>query len=232
MTVAVGFDFDRTLGIDQHLERRAFGVLAKELGTPIDIESAPEKALIERLLIPFRRATMSMAEMVAQFVASLPPHARSHGYRADDLADRYRHACYSLIDELVLPLPGAHACIEDLVASGIAVGILTNGWSPLQERKIARALGTFPGPVLVSEAIGAYKPSADAFAQLERALGVSASDLWYVGDNPEVDIDGARAYGVRSVWFDWEGASYPAELAPPVARIEALADLAAVIRGS
>jgi putative hydrolase of the HAD superfamily len=231
-TTAVGFDFDRTLGIDQHLERRAFGVLAADLGTPIDIEAQAEKAIIERLLVPFRSAAMTMAEMVAAFVAELPPRARAHGYGPEQLADHYRRACYALIDELVVPLPGAHACIAELVASGIHVGILTNGWSPLQERKIARALGAFPGPVLVSETIGAYKPSADAFAQLERALGCSASELWYVGDNPIVDIDGARAYGVRSVWFDWEGAVYPADVPPPVARIAALAELPALIRGA
>ena len=230
--VAVGFDFDRTLGIDQHLERRAFGVLAAELGTPIDIEADNEKELIERLLIPFRRATMTMDEMVATFVASLPPRAQSHGLSPGELADRYRDACYGLVEDLVLPLPGARNCIDALVADGIAVGILTNGWSPLQERKIAHALGTFPGPVLVSETIGAYKPSSVAFAELERALGCSASELWYVGDNPEVDIEGARAYGVRGVWFDWENDAYPPELPPPVARIEALDELVAVIRGS
>jgi FMN phosphatase YigB (HAD superfamily) len=230
--VAVGFDFDHTLGIDQSLERRAFGVLAAELGTPIDIEADNEQTIIERLLIPFRRATLPMTTMVEKFVTTLPPRAQSHGFSPDELADRYRAACYRLIDDLVLPLPGAHACIEELVAGGVAVGILTNGWSPLQERKIARALGRFPGPILVSETIGAYKPSADAFAQLERALGCTASELWYVGDNPLVDIVGATEYGVRSVWFDWEGTTYPPELTPPVARIEALAELAAVIRGS
>jgi FMN phosphatase YigB (HAD superfamily) len=230
--IAVGFDFDRTLGIDQHLERRAFGVLAADLGTPIDIEAKNEQELIERLLVPFRRATMAMEDMVEQFVATLPPRAQAHGLPPEELADRYRDACYGLIDDLVLPLPGARACIDDLVAHGIPVGILTNGWSPLQERKIAHALGTFPGPVLVSEIIGAYKPSGVAFATLEHALGCTAGELWYVGDNPEVDIDGARAYGVRGVWFDWENGTYPPELAPPAARIEALAELAAVIRGS
>ena len=32
---AVGFDFDRTLGVDNSLERRAFGRLAAELHAPI-----------------------------------------------------------------------------------------------------------------------------------------------------------------------------------------------------
>jgi HAD superfamily hydrolase (TIGR01549 family) len=232
MSIAVGFDFDHTLGTDNHLERRAFGVLAAELGTPIDIAAENERTIIERLLVPFRRATLSMADMLVSFVTTLPPRAQSHGHSGEELEARYRAACFGLVDELVRPLDGARACIDALVADGIPVGILTNGWSPLQERKIARALGPFPGPVLVSETIGAYKPSRDAFAQLERALGCTAADLWYVGDNPLVDIDGARAYGVRGVWFDWEGVTFPADLPPPAARIGSLADLTSLIRGS
>jgi FMN phosphatase YigB (HAD superfamily) len=232
MTMAVGFDFDHTLGVDHGLERRAFGVLAADLGTPIDVEAPNERTIIERLLAPFRATTLSMPAMLESFVASLPPRAQSHRLSGEVLAERYRAACYGLIEELVQPLDGALACIASLVADGVPVGILTNGWSPLQERKIAHALGSFPGPVLVSDAIGAYKPSAAAFAQLERALGTRASDLWYVGDNPEIDIVGARAYGVRGVWLDWEGVRYPADVAPPDARIGTLAELTTVIRGS
>ncbi len=230
--VAVGFDFDHTLGRDNHLERRAFGVVAAQLGTPIDYEAENERTIIERLLVPFRCAEMSMADMLEKFVITLPPRAQSRGFSGDELAERFRDACFALVDEHVEAFPGARACIDELVSSGIPVGILTNGWSPLQERKIARALGAFPGPVLVSETIGAYKPSASAFAQLERALGCSASDLWYVGDNPVNDIDGALAYGVRAIWMDAYGDSYPSHLTPPVATITKLSDLPTVIRGA
>ena len=232
MTVAVGFDFDHTLGLDNGLERRAFGLVADGLGTPIDVDAHGEKTFIEGLLIPFRAATLSMSEMLEAFVASLPAHAQSRGYSGAELAEQYRVACFELVATLVQPLDGARACIDALVAEGVSVGILTNGWSPLQERKIAHALGAFPGPVLVSDTIGAYKPSAEAFAWLERALDVSASDLWYVGDNPLVDIGGAHAYGVRGVWLDWEGIPYPEDVAPPDARIATLAELTTIIRGS
>jgi len=232
MTVAVGFDFDHTLGRDNHLERRAFGVLAAQLGTPIDYEAENEKAVIEGLLVPFRCAELSMADMIEQFVRTLPPRAASSGRSGAELAELFRDACYALVDEHVEAFPGARACIDELASSGIPVGILTNGWSPLQERKIARALGAFPGPVLVSDAIGAYKPSASAFAELERALGCAASDLWYVGDNPVNDIDGASAYGVRAIWMDAYGSDYPAHLTPPVATITKLSDLLTVIRGA
>ncbi len=230
--IFVGFDFDHTLGMDNHLERKAFGILARELGAPIDVDAPNEKALIERVLVPFREATISMEQMLETFVHALPLDVSAAAHSPAGLAERYRDACYSLVDTLVEPLAGARACIDALVDAGVRVGILTNGWSPLQERKIARALGSFPGPVLVSDTIGAYKPSAQAFATLERALGCSAADLWYVGDNPAVDIAGAHAYGVRGVWLEEDGVVYPSDIAPPDAHIRSLDELPAIVRGS
>ena len=84
----------------------------------------------------------------------------------------------------------------------------------------------------MSDIIGAYKPSAQAFRLLEEALFVEPSGLWYVGDNPAADIDGARAYGLRAVWVNQDGHEYPRGLAPPTAVIEHLDALAAVIRGA
>jgi putative hydrolase of the HAD superfamily len=133
---------------------------------------------------------------------------------------------------MVEAVPGAIECIRALVAAEIPVAILTNGWSELQERKIEHALGEFPGPVLVSDLVGAYKPSAAAFRQLEEALGVTPAELWYVGDNPVADIDGARAYGLRAVWLNRRGDAYPAQLAEPTAQIEHLDALPAVVRGT
>jgi FMN phosphatase YigB (HAD superfamily) len=145
--------------------------------------------------------------------------------------EEYCRICYALVDEMVQPVAGALECIAALTADGIAVGILTNGWTPLQEHKIARALGDFPGPILVSDAINAYKPSAAAFRQLEAALDCAPSGLWYVGDNPAADVDGARAYGLRAVWLSEDGASYPEGLRAPTVRIAGLAALPAIVRG-
>jgi HAD superfamily hydrolase (TIGR01509 family) len=229
---AVGFDFDRTLGTDNGLERRAFGLLAEQFGTSIDIDEPQTAAAIEEFLAPFRAAEESMSAMLARFVATLPANAHSLDVNPDALGARYRQICYDLVAQMVQPEPGAVECIAALVASGIPVGILTNGWSELQQRKIAHALGDFPGPVLVSDTLGAYKPSAAAFAELEAALGVDSSCLWYVGDSPAVDIAGARAYGIRAVWLNRDGAAYPADLAEPTAVIDHLDALPALVRGA
>jgi putative hydrolase of the HAD superfamily len=171
-----------------------------------------------------------MAAMLEAFAAALPRPGASV-WSSETLVERYCEICYALVDEMVRPMDGAVDCIATLVRAGIPVGILTNGWSPLQEKKIARALGYFPGPVLVSETIGAYKPSSEAFRQLEVALGCDAAGLWYVGDNPVADIDGARSYGLRAVWVTDHAAPYPEGLKPPTARIDRLSALAAIVRG-
>jgi putative hydrolase of the HAD superfamily len=231
MTTAVGFDFDHTLGFDNHLERVAFGRLAKELGAPIDIEEPRQRDLIELQLTSFRAAEIPMSAMLEAFVATLPLRGEALLWTPDVLVERYCEICYALVDDMVHPMDGAVDCIAALVRDGIPIGILTNGWSPLQEKKIARALGYFPGPVLVSEAIGAYKPSADAFRLLEATLDCPGSGLWYVGDNPVADIDGARSYGLRAVWLTDHAAPYPEGLKPPTARIDRLAALPAIVRG-
>lgn len=230
--LAVGFDFDHTLGADNHLEVVAFGRLAETCGIAVDIKEPRMHDMIEAILVPFRAAKEPMAGMIARFAANVPGHEELLEHDAHELAGRYRQICYDLVPEMVEPLPGACECVAALVADGIPVGILTNGWSELQERKIEHALGQFPGPLLVSDIIGAYKPSAQAFRLLEEALFVEPSGLWYVGDNPAADIDGARARGLRAVWVNQGGHEYPRGLAPPTAVIEHLDALAAVIRGA
>jgi HAD superfamily hydrolase (TIGR01509 family) len=230
--IAVGFDFDHTLGMDNHLERRAFEILAAQFDSPLDVEQKATHEAIEDLLAPFRAAEESMTTMMERFAAKFLTNGAPSNPNGEELAGRYRQICYDLVTEMVEAVPGAIECIRALVAAEIPVAILTNGWSELQERKIEHALGEFPGPVLVSDLVGAYKPSAAAFRQLEEALGVTPAELWYVGDNPVADIDGARAYGLRAVWLNRGGDAYPAQLAEPTAQIEHLDALAAVVRGT
>ena len=211
--IAVGFDFDHTLGNDHHLEVVAFQRLAAQFDIALDIEDRRLHDTIEAILVPFRADKIPMPGDDRALRRDRSARTRSCS-RSDaaELAGRYRQICYDLVPKLVEPLPGAHECIAQLVADGIPVGILTNGWSALQERKIEHALGQFPGPLLVSDVIGAYKPSLHAFRELETALFAERSGLWYVGDNPVVDIAGARAYGLRAVWLNQSGHAYPAGL--------------------
>jgi FMN phosphatase YigB (HAD superfamily) len=159
--------------------------------------------------------------MVAAFAAQLGL-APDPGYGA-----QFREICFGLVDELVTPIDGAHELLAELAQRAIPIAILTNGWSPLQQLKIARAIG-FAGPVLVSDELGILKPDPAAVD----VLGVARERIWFVGDNPHTDVAGAQGAGLRAVWFDWENVAFPAGAPPPDARIGHLREFLDVLRGA
>jgi HAD superfamily hydrolase (TIGR01549 family) len=221
---AIGFDFDHTLGVDNGLEREAYYRYAEELGRPLDRADAPIRASIDALLARFRAGELPFAQAVELF-------GNSHGVQAQ-LA-RYRTICFDLVDELVQPVDGARETIAALREAGVRLAILTNGWSPLQQKKIARALGDHAiEPILVSDELRALKPSPVAFVALVAALASDPAETWYVGDNPVADVGGAIGAGLRGVWFDWEGLVYPPHVPPPTLRIGSLRELEALVENT
>ena len=219
--IAIGFDFDHTLGVDNGLERKAMYAYASELGGPLDPADAAWRTRIDDLLATFRAGDVPMDDMLARFADAL-------GTSQPARAERWREICYALVDPLVRPIDHARELLDTLRARAVPTAILTNGWTPLQQKKIARALGADIAqtmPILVSDALHAYKPDPAAFAALADTLQTPREDVWYVGDNPRGDVAGALAAGLRAVWFDWENQSYPQDLPPPTLRIASLREL-------
>jgi putative hydrolase of the HAD superfamily len=60
-------------------------------------------------------------------------------------------------------------------------------------------LGTFD-VVLISEAEGVRKPSAEIFRRALQRCEVEAGESVFVGDHPETDIEGARHAGLLPIW--------------------------------
>ena len=219
--LAIGFDFDHTLGVDNGLERKALYAYARELGRPQDPDDDVVRKQFEDILADFRAGSTSMDEMIVQFASAI---AAGPGVAT---AARWKQHCYDLVDELVRPVDGAHDVLAALRARAVPTAILTNGWTPLQQKKIARALGddSLRMTILVSDAIGAVKPARAAFDALIAALAVPRERVWYVGDNALGDVGGALAAGLRAVWLDGENQSYPQDLPPPTLTIAALREL-------
>lgn len=220
MIRALGFDFDHTLGLDNKLERVAFIKLLEEIGDgggSCSETLANEIACIDRMLAAQRAGECSIEEAVEAF-ASDRGASNPSAYVAT-----YKRLALKSVPYFVVAQPEAKRVLETLRTSGVPHAILTNGWSPLQERK-ARQIG-FTGPVLVSSIIGRQKPQAQAFAALAAALQCDASEVAYVGDNPETDVAGAIAAGMQGIWFDAEGAAYPGAVVHPTEVIHSLAEL-------
>ena len=67
---------------------------------------------------------------------------------------------------------------------------------------------------MVSEAAGVKKPDPEIFRRALRQLNVTALETVFVGDNPNADIDAAKALGMKGVWI--RNACWP-----PPARLDA-----------
>jgi HAD superfamily hydrolase (TIGR01549 family) len=224
---AVGFDFDHTLGIDNKLERTValelLASLASSNGIAYDVAAAERE--IDVAIRTYRQGNGNIDTAVATFFERFAPA----GSATLDVALTFRDAVIERAPAHVQALPGAQELLSGLDELGVSYALLTNGWSPLQEEK-ARLIG-FRGSVLVSERVGARKPSRAAFDLLSKQLELPLSQIWYVGDDPETDCAGARTAGANAVWFDWEGAAYAPELPAPNAVIHKLAELIPLLQG-
>ncbi len=225
--IAVGFDFDHTLGIDNGLERKAVMAVLAESGVLVDPDEVNDR--IEAWLRAFRAGDeIGFVQKLVDFIALRGGHIKAG--HPDDVLACFRFHALKLVPDLVQPLPGALDLLAALNERGIPVAVLTNGWSPLQEHKLAK-IG-YTGRILVSNAIGCEKPNAAAFELLAEKLATPIAECWYVGDTPLVDVVGACDAGMHGVWFDWEGYTWPPGVPPPEVRIERLTELLEHIPGS
>jgi putative hydrolase of the HAD superfamily len=124
--------------------------------------------------------------------------------------------------------PGAMETLAALRAKGLKIGIVTNGSAVVQNGKIdATGLRSLLDIVLVSEAEGLRKPDRPIFDLALQRLDLTADQAIFVGDNPAVDVDGARAAGLLAVWYH-STTEWPAGLTLPDHTITSLSELVAL----
>jgi putative hydrolase of the HAD superfamily len=92
--------------------------------------------------------------------------------------------------------------LQALRSAGKCLGIVTNGQTEWQSRKIdSLGLGSFFDVVLISETEGIRKPDARIFDRARERCGVDRpAESMFVGDHPDVDVAGAHAAGMVAVW--------------------------------
>jgi FMN phosphatase YigB (HAD superfamily) len=107
-----------------------------------------------------------------------------------------------------VPVEGFGETMDALEARGIVAGIISNSDGRL-ERRLAQIgiLDRFRF-VIDSGVIGVSKPDPRIFEAAVERSSVPASQAAYVGDYYAVDVEGARAVGMKPVLFDPVGA-YP-----------------------
>ena len=129
-----------------------------------------------------------------------------------------------------LPDAAVNDFLAQLNRTGLPWGIVTNGNGRNQRSKCREAgLEPLTHFIIVSEEQGYAKPDPRIFQDGMSALGLASPDgVMFVGDNPVTDIDGARAFGMRTAWVS-RGRQFPADLRQPDYVVEGVLDLAAVL---
>jgi putative hydrolase of the HAD superfamily len=120
----------------------------------------------------------------------------------EELYRVYRTAKSGHVDDLRL-YPDAVETIRALRGRGLAVGILTNGPSALQRRKLeVTGLATEVEAIAVSEELGMAKPDPAAFHAAVGMLRLQPAAVAMVGDSPVYDMAGALCAGLAAaVWI-------------------------------
>ena len=225
--IAIGFDLDHTLLLDNAVERTIALEMLAQLARSRNVayDAAAAEAAVDQALVTFRNGKIVLETVLEGFFQGLLGPDESNELEAA----RFRDVVCERAGEFVRALPGCSELLAALDAAGVRYAALSNGWSPLQEEK-ARLIG-FAAPVYVSERIGLRKPAREAFEFLASHLEYPADQVWYVGDDPIVDCGGALACGMTALWLDWEGRPYPDDVAPPSRRIGSLAELTTLVQG-
>jgi putative hydrolase of the HAD superfamily len=92
--------------------------------------------------------------------------------------------------------------LRDLREAGVTTGLLTNGPSWMQRRKVELlGLEEHLDAIGISEELGASKPDPAAFAGTLELMGSAPDDTVMVGDHLDWDVRGALTAGMRgAVW--------------------------------
>jgi putative hydrolase of the HAD superfamily len=107
------------------------------------------------------------------------------------------------------------------------IGIVSNNLFDEQRDKLEHCgLAGFIDALVVSERVGVSKPDPAIFVAALEALQCDAAETVMVGDSWPADIAGARAAGIRPIWFNPLGAKPPD--GEPVAELRSLEPAAVV----
>lgn len=144
------------------------------------------------------RDTAGLAELrrgCAEVFARSLPHAPPPARTTEILVASLRFA----------PFPEVPGVLAELRSRGVRTAVVSNWDCALPGHLDRIGLGPLLDAVVTSAAEGAAKPDPRIFRAALTRLGAVPGDALHVGDDPDADLAGARAAGVRGVLLDREG---------------------------
>lgn len=140
-------------------------------------------------------------------ITALAAHARECGYE-EEVAERAFEVFFAARNELQ-PYADVHPALQRL-RTQYALASLSNGNADLELIGLAALFSVS----LNARQIGVGKPHPRCFQQLAHGLHLEPRSILYVGDDPFLDVEAARAAGLRTAWMNRSEAPWPASLQP------------------
>ena len=202
------FDLDRTLwdfdaAAEVAFERIYEQYNLKSLGIP----SAHEfhevyHPLNERLWELYREDKITKADLNrTRFLKPL----EHYGIHDVELADHLSEDYVYWSPRIVRLVPGTMELLEYLKPK-YHLHLITNGFEEVQDTKLTLSgMKPYFETLTVSEEVGVKKPNPKIFQYALRKAHATAEESLMIGDEMDVDIDGARAAGIDTVLFNPRG---------------------------
>jgi FMN hydrolase / 5-amino-6-(5-phospho-D-ribitylamino)uracil phosphatase len=221
---AVAFDLDNTLWDVGPVILRAEQCLHQwlrehcpRITERISIEDM--RAARERLA---RREPHHAHDFTYLRITALAAHARECGYE-EAVAQRAFEVFFAARNEL-RPYADVEPALERL-SRRYALASLSNGNADLALIGLAPHFSIS----LNARQIGVGKPHPRCFLHLAMSLRLEPQQILYVGDDPYLDVEAARAVGLRTAWMDRSQAPWPANLPAADVKVDDCLQLAALL---
>ena len=104
----------------------------------------------------------------------------------------------------------------------------SNGNADLAKIGVAR----FFERTLAARHVGALKPDPAMFHKVVEGTDLALGEVVYVGDDPHLDVEGARNAGMQAIWINRVDAPWPDEIAPPPCTVRTLTELVDILAAS
>lgn len=98
--------------------------------------------------------------------------------------------------------------ILDYLKPNYQMHIITNGFSEVQNQKIVNSkIDSYFNHIITSEEVGVKKPNPKIFEDALNMVGAQVDESIMIGDNWEADIMGAKNFGMRAIFCNFENES-------------------------
>lgn len=140
--------------------------------------------------------------------------------------DQYTEIVLRHFRHIAVKYDFAKPTLEKLKSMGYKVGLITNGDSPLQRRKIKMLeLEDCFDEIIVSGETPYEKPQKEIFELMAHKLGITTDEMAYIGDHPINDVDGSRRAGCVSIWVKTTGTWIFPETEIPPLQVDTVAEI-------